>query len=112
MAAPQPKSLVEQAQDELVCSICTDFLVKPRSLSCLHSFCEECLTQLWRVSGEPSTLTCPECRAKTSISAEGIAGGWYSGFHQHRYSRIYSILSMAAKIHFSASQLPEIYISL
>ena len=70
----QRQSLVEQAQDELVCPICTDFFIRPRSLICLHSFCENCLVQLWRVSGEQETLTCPECRAKTSLSDEAVAG--------------------------------------
>ena len=70
----QRQSLVEQAQDELVCPICTDFFVRPRSLICLHSFCENCLVQLWRVTGEQETLTCPECRANTSLSDEAVAG--------------------------------------
>ena len=70
----QRQSLVEQAQDELVCPICTDFFVRPRSLICLHSFCENCLVQLWRVSGEQETVICPECRAKSSLSDQGVAG--------------------------------------
>lgn len=67
---------LEQAKEELICPICTDFFDRPKSLHCLHSFCENCLTQLQRASGDSNVLTCPECRAKSELPANGIAGGY------------------------------------
>ena len=32
--------------DDLKCNVCNNLLVKPRSLSCQHSFCSSCISVL------------------------------------------------------------------
>ena len=65
-------------KDLLTCPVCQDFFdntnKKARTLtSCLHSFCEECLTVL--VAGRTSgTFQCPMCQNETTIHDDGVLG--------------------------------------
>ena len=70
----RPRSVVDEAQDELICPICCDFFDNPRSLGCLHSFCESCLFSLQSVSSTPDVLVCPECRTETALPPKGVTG--------------------------------------
>ena len=86
-------SALEQAKDELICAICTEFLDRPRSLVCLHSFCEQCLKHMHRVSNVTANLgflTCPECRAKTDLPSEGVQGIFF--FKLLRFVLILSVI--------------------
>ena len=65
---------VQLAKEELICALCMSFYNNPRSLQCLHSYCEECLFGLHRSSGCSDTVQCPECRARTLLPADGITG--------------------------------------
>ena len=58
----------------LECAICFETFTVPKKLQCDHTFCEKCLQELYNASGQPSNLTCPTCRAKTSVPANGIVG--------------------------------------
>lgn len=85
---------LEQAKDELICAICTEFLDRPRSLVCLHSFCEHCLKHLKRAStAHPGFLVCPECRARTELPSEGVQGLPLN----FKLSRLVEILSPAER---------------
>ncbi|MBN3306395.1 TRI56 ligase, partial [Amia calva] len=58
--------LSDQIQEEfLQCKICFEVYRTPRTLSCLHSFCEPCLEQLLE-KGQGS-VCCPECRTVTDL---------------------------------------------
>eukprot|EP00918_Siedleckia_nematoides_P077164 GHVU01168720.1.p1 GENE.GHVU01168720.1~~GHVU01168720.1.p1 ORF type:complete len:542 (-),score=29.34 GHVU01168720.1:769-2394(-) len=63
-------------QGLLECAVCTDELKEPRLLSCLHSFCTQCLTSMFESSDQRSRLyrrlTCPLCRKVDNIPAGGI----------------------------------------
>ncbi|XP_060065767.1 uncharacterized protein LOC132546085 [Ylistrum balloti] len=55
----------------LECPICLEQMQKPKSLPCLHSFCEECLSSfiIRDMSGDMAAVTsfpCPVCRKITS----------------------------------------------
>ena len=61
---------VKQVKEELVCSICLDFLHEPILLSCAHSYCRKCLQDLIQTPTcdvETSALQCPNCRAVTDV---------------------------------------------
>ncbi|KAJ8284179.1 hypothetical protein COCON_G00030290 [Conger conger] len=52
-------------EDFLLCKICFEVYRTPRTLSCLHSFCEPCLELL--LDKQEGTVTCPECRAVSDL---------------------------------------------
>ena len=58
----------------LQCAICFETFTVPKKLQCDHTFCEQCLQDLFNARGQPDNLTCPTCRTETSVPANGIAG--------------------------------------
>jgi len=70
-----PKKL-DEALDELVCPLCMGTFIQPLSLSCLHSYCENCLVSLVKAnnSTEKDKVVCPECRAATALPSGGVKG--------------------------------------
>uniref|UniRef100_A0A7S4I9C6 RING-type domain-containing protein n=1 Tax=Vannella robusta TaxID=1487602 RepID=A0A7S4I9C6_9EUKA len=58
--------------EEVRCPLCLDFLKIPRVLTCQHSFCTECLVQLYNSSGNNArSIQCPVCRHTTDITNNG-----------------------------------------
>ncbi|XP_067829945.1 zinc-binding protein A33-like isoform X2 [Heptranchias perlo] len=50
---------VECLTEELICSICLEFLTDPVILECGHDFCRSCVTRSW---ANRETGSCPQCR--------------------------------------------------
>lgn len=61
---------LKKAADNLACSVCYQVFKNPKYLPCYHSFCEQCLAKMQKVS----KITCPECRHEATVPAEGVAG--------------------------------------
>ena len=65
---------------DFACTICMDVLHEPTSLSCGHSFCRDCLADLW--ASQPSRFLCPSCRQviinvpATSITLQNIVSNF------------------------------------
>ncbi|XP_067309869.1 E3 ubiquitin-protein ligase TRIM35-like [Pseudorasbora parva] len=49
--------------EDLSCPVCCEIFKVPVLLSCSHSFCKECLQQIWRTK---KTQECPVCRRRSS----------------------------------------------
>ena len=54
-----------------MCSYCENSYNDPRILSCLHSYCLQCITKI-HVQDIPS-ITCPSCNHLTPIPVKGVA---------------------------------------
>ncbi|XP_022100720.1 tripartite motif-containing 13-like [Acanthaster planci] len=65
----QRSILTKFGEEHLQCSICTDLLRIPKTLACLHSFCEDCLCQCQR---SQRTIVCPLCRKETASPKGGV----------------------------------------
>ena len=90
MAAPSNIAVVlGKFREELTCPICQEILKEPKSLPCLHSFCQECLEKYVRLrplndeveEGAPpdvrDIVPCPKCKILAQldpVGGEGEAG--------------------------------------
>ncbi len=83
MAKPANETL-EKVREELTCAVCTELFSDPKTLPCLHTFCEECLSRSetsrrkrLSAAAQPmpkdGEVECPQCRNAT-IQDEGVEG--------------------------------------
>ena len=61
------ESLLLNLKEQLTCSICLDTYTEPKTISCLHTFCCECLAKHARVSQKKGKFRCPECQAAIDL---------------------------------------------
>lgn len=71
--------LAQQIHDEfLTCKICLDGFTNPKSLNCLHTFCEECIEShansesSYKKYSDYREFTCPLCRKRTTLPLGGV----------------------------------------
>lgn len=71
--------LVQEIQDEfLVCKICLETYKNPKSLNCLHTFCEVCIENhvasesTYKKYSDYREFTCPLCRKRTQLPIGGV----------------------------------------
>ena len=77
-------------EEQLTCSVCLDLYTNPRTLPCLHSFCQECLeglNQEWEARGDTYYFSCPTCRQCTEVPREGV-GAFPVAFHLNNLKEI------------------------
>ncbi|XP_035685738.1 E3 ubiquitin-protein ligase TRIM56-like [Branchiostoma floridae] len=73
MATGGTSALLSQISDDfLECKVCLEPYRRPKVLSCLHTFCQECLEQLHKRQGDAQHLECPTCRTKTELPGAGV----------------------------------------
>ena len=53
---------------DLECSICLDQYAIPKLLTCMHTFCLKCISQLVPTKGPGPAVTCPQCRSITKVA--------------------------------------------
>ncbi|XP_070571075.1 E3 ubiquitin-protein ligase TRIM56-like [Ptychodera flava] len=64
------RSFLEKIDENfLICSICSERYNKAKCLPCLHTFCEQCLSQLLKKTGK---LDCPICRRTCAVPSGGV----------------------------------------
>ena len=61
------ESLLKDLKKHLECSICLDTYNEPKTISCLHTFCCQCLENHARASHRQGKFRCPECQAQIDL---------------------------------------------
>ncbi|XP_033098230.1 tripartite motif-containing protein 2-like isoform X2 [Anneissia japonica] len=70
VATSELNQFLENVDEKVLeCTICFKRLKNPKSLTCLHSFCLECLEDWVKVKGQ---LTCPTCSKSYHIPEGGL----------------------------------------
>ncbi len=72
-------SIASQITEQLTCPICLEPFKAPKFLSCLHTFCADCLESLLlqknpSPNNSCSQITCPTCRAVTPLHPQSKDG--------------------------------------
>ena len=79
-------------EEQLTCPVCLDLYTKPKTLPCLHSFCEHCLERLpLDKKNETYYLSCPACYHRIELPEEG-AGAFPVAFHLNSLKEIHCSL--------------------
>ena len=73
---PSSSEALKKLEDQLTCPICLEHLTNPKTLPCLHSFCQHCLqaVPLELVESAKYLITCPSCRSSCEVPETGVAG--------------------------------------
>uniref|UniRef100_A0A1X7UGT5 RING-type domain-containing protein n=1 Tax=Amphimedon queenslandica TaxID=400682 RepID=A0A1X7UGT5_AMPQE len=79
-------------EEQLTCPVCLDHYTNPKTLLCLHSFCQHCLEGL-PLDKKNGTyyLSCPTCRHCTELPEEG-AEAFPVAFHLNNLKEIHSAM--------------------
>ena len=59
--------LFKNLKKQVTCSICLDTYTEPKTISCLHTFCCQCLERHARVSQGQGKFRCPECQREIDL---------------------------------------------
>ena len=59
--------LLKNLKNHVECSICLDNFTEPKTISCLHTFCCECLKKHALMSQRDGHFRCPECQTQIAI---------------------------------------------
>ena len=71
MATP---SILQTTVGEVTeCAICTETMVDPKSLPCIHTYCFKCLDRLWNDKQPGESVPCPLCRTEFVIPVDGVS---------------------------------------
>ena len=79
-------------EEQLTCPVCLELYTNPKTLPCLHSFCQHCLEGLpLDKKNKTYYLTCPTCRLRTVLPGGG-AGAFPVAFHLSNSKEVHSLL--------------------
>ena len=91
-AKPSSSSGLLKLEEQLTCPVCLDLYTNPKTLPCLHSFCQECLEGLpLDKEGGTYYLSCPTCRKRIELP-EGGAGAFPVAFTLNNLKETHSLL--------------------
>ena len=84
------ESLLKNLKEHVTCSICLDTFTDPKTITCLHTFCRECLKKHALISQMNGKFRCPECQAEVDLPEANCFDKLPTSFHHN------SLLSVLA----------------
>ena len=90
---PALPSTLKELEQQLTCPVCLDIYTNPKSLSCLHSFCQHCLEGLpVNPQGNKYFIKCPTCRTSTELPEPTGPAAFPVAFHINSLKEVYSLM--------------------
>ena len=85
---------LKKLEEQLTCAICLDLYTNPKTLPCLHSFCQHCLEGLpLRPRGDNYFISCPTCRHCTQLPQPTGAADFPTAFQINNLKEIYNLMT-------------------
>ena len=78
------ESLLKTVKEQVTCSICLDTFTDPKTITCLHTFCCECLKKHALISQRKGKFSCPECQAEIYLPEANRFDKLLTSFHHNR----------------------------
>ena len=86
-------SALRELEQQLTCPVCLDIYTNPKSLLCLHSFCQHCLEGLSvNAQGNKHYIKCPTCRTSTELPEPTGPAAFPVAFHINSLKEVYSLM--------------------
>ena len=90
---PSLPSALKELEQQLTCPVCLDIYTNPKSLPCLHSFCQHCLEGLpVNPQGNKYYIKCPTCRTSTELPEPTGPATFPVAFHINNLKEVYSLM--------------------
>ena len=74
-------TLFHNLREEVSCSVCSDLFTDPKHLSCLHSFCFNCLKRWYETCGGGDAIKCPKCKTLSRVPTSGDVNDLPTSFY-------------------------------
>ena len=85
---------IKKLEEQLTCAICLDLYTNPKTLPCLHSFCQQCLEGLpLDPQGDNYFISCPTCRHRTQLPQPTGATDFPAAFHINNFKEVYNLMT-------------------
>ena len=77
------ESPLKNLKKQVTCSICLDTFSDPKTITCLHTFCCECLKKHALISQRNGKFRCPECQAEVGLPEANRFDKLPTSFHHN-----------------------------
>ena len=89
---------LKKLEEQLTCAICHDLYTNPKTLPCLHSFCQQCLEDLpLDLQGDNYIIICPTCRHCTQLPQPEGAADFPPAFLINKFKEVYNLMKKVSE---------------
>ena len=95
MAVPSTSSstTLKKLEEQFTCAICLELYTNPKTLPCLHSFCQQCLEGLpLHPQGDNYFISCPTCCHRTQLHQPTGAADFPTAFQINNLKEVYNLM--------------------